>query len=172
MATLQPGDAVLLGSATNIPTLYPTTVPTLQGPIAPAPMIPTGEPAPVAPYKPPPQTYTTYTGPGEIITDAGGGGGLQVPLYPSPSQPPTYTNPLNPSLPTPQTQPTQTPCRTCKGGVKPAAPDMTGAAGQPVKPTTVAPVVGSALLDPSKWKCWWLLIAGGALALAARKLAD
>jgi hypothetical protein len=171
MALLQPGDAVLSGSATDIPTLYPTTVPTLSGPIAPAPMIPTGSPAPVAPYKPPPQTYTTYTGPGEIITDAGGGGGLQVPLYPSPSQPPTYTNPVNPAVPTPQTQPTKTPCRTCAGGSQPSAPDQTGAAGQPVKTTTPA-AVGSSLLDPSKWKWWWLLIAGGALALAARKLAD
>jgi hypothetical protein len=135
-------------------------------------MIPTGVPAPVAPYKPPPQTYTTYTGPGEIVTDAGGGGGLQVPLYPSPPQPPTYTNPVQPGLPTPLAQPTKTPCRTCAGGSMPSAPDATGSAGQPVKPATAAAAVGSSLLDPSKWKWWWLLLAGGAAALLVRKLAD
>lgn len=171
MAVLQPTDAVLVGSATDIPTLYPTTVPTLSGPIAPAPMIPTGSPAPVAPYKPPPQTYTPYTGPGEIVTDAGGGGGLQVPLYPQPGQPPTYQPPVPPPAGIPQTQPGRTPCSTCAGGSKPSAPDQTGTAGVPAKPTTPTTTT-SALLDPSRWKWWWVLIAGAAGALVIRKLAD
>lgn len=78
-------------SADQVPTI------TLSGPLPAAPTLgtgpsvpthtdtatPTGTFAPVAPYQPPSSPgVIPYTGPGEIITYAGGGGGLQVPTPP------------------------------------------------------------------------------------------
>jgi hypothetical protein len=78
------------------------------------PPVPVNLPGPVAPvYNP--TVITPFTGPGEIVTAYGGGGGLQVPVVPSPYVPAVQPPPPPPPAPT---------CATCGKGTTnvPAAP--------------------------------------------------
>jgi hypothetical protein len=77
------------------------------------PPVPVNLPGPVAPvYNP--TVITPFTGPGEIVTAYGGGGGLQVPVVPTPFVP-AVQPPPSPPAPT---------CATCGKGTTnvPAAP--------------------------------------------------